>query len=731
MFVHRRNLSRLLLVIAGVLFLLLPPQSAGGQPAGAADAVLCNDTRADPDVRIPACTRLLDHPSEGINLADVYNHRGAAKVRKGDLDDAIADFTSALNQNPKSVDAFKNRGIAHHMQGNYNAAIADFNRALRFDAKSPDLSNARGLALFKKGEYDGAIRDFDKAIALDPKYKKAYVNRGLALHYERQLDRAIADFNVYLRLAPDDPTGYLDRASVRMDKGNFKGAVDDYNQAIRLDPNNSGPYTRRGEAWRLQGNLQQSLADHNKAIELNPNDKEAYNNRALTLKDQGKLDEAIADCDQAIMLDPAYDFAYATRGLIRRLKGNLGGSLTDLNKAVNLDPRSPVALTFRGDTLRESGNYDGALADFNKVILMILPDCVAAYTGRGLTYEKMGNLAKAKADYEKALSLSVEIDAGLAKPAKDLARAHLAALAAGPKESGGDTAKAVREAAEKARAELERFKEEAKLRENTAAEAAATAREELKSFKQQAERREKATPEVVPDPGTRVALVIGNSQYRNVEFLPNPQRDAEAVADTFRKLGFQVVAAQNLTLQQFRSAVDTFEEEVKKGADWAVIYFAGHGLEVGGVNFLVPVDAKLVADKDVKYEAVPLDDLLLAAGKAKKLRLVILDACRNNPFVPRMQKTMASRSIGRGFARVEPEAGTLVAYSAGDGQVAEDGDGEHSPFTQAFLKNVVQPRLEVGMLFRRVYDDVRAATHDNQEPATHYSLPGELFYFAK
>ncbi len=429
MFVNRRNLSRVLLVIAGVLFLLLPPQAAGAQTAGADEIQLCNDARADPDLRIPACTQVINHPGPGANLADVYNHRGVAKVRKGDPDDAIADFTNALNLDPRFVDAWKNRGIARHMQGNYDAAIADFNRALRLNGNSPDFYNARGAALFKKGEYNAAIRDFDKAIALDPNYKKAFVNRGLAFHFARKLNRAIADFDVYLRLAPNEPLGYLDRASVRMDKGNFKGAVDDYDQAIRLDPNNSSPYTRRGEAWRLQGNLQQSLADHNKAIELNPNDKEAYNNRALTLKDQGKLEEAIADCDQAIMLDPAYDFAYATRGLIRRLKGDLGGSLTDLNEAVTLNPRSPVALTFRGDTLRESENYNGAMEDFNKVILTILPDCVAAYTGRGLTYEKMDNLAKAKADFEKASALSADLDAGLARPAQELARTRLAALA--------------------------------------------------------------------------------------------------------------------------------------------------------------------------------------------------------------------------------------------------------------------------------------------------------------
>jgi tetratricopeptide (TPR) repeat protein len=424
-FVNWRNVSLLLLCVASLLFPLpaMPPASADARD-------FCNDPQADPDARIPACTQLLEHPGEAINRAEVYNHRGAAKMHKGSgyLNDAIADFTSALNENPRFVDAFKNRGLARKMQGDYNGEINDFNQAIRLNGNSPDLYNLRGSALLDTQAYNPAIADFTKAIALDPNYAKAYVNRGQTLVFTRQLGRAIADFGVAISLAPKDPKGYLNRAMARMDKGEFNGAIDDYNEAIRLDQNNSGHYTRRGEAWRLLGDFQQAFKDHNKAIALDPNDKEAYNNRALTFKGQGKLDEATNDCDQAILLDPAYEFAYATRGMIRRLKGDLWGSLTDLNKAVELNPRSPVALTFRGDTLRESDNINGALEDFNKAIL-IVPDFVAAYTGRGLTYEKKGDAAKAKADFEKALSLSADVDAGLARPAQALAGERRATIA--------------------------------------------------------------------------------------------------------------------------------------------------------------------------------------------------------------------------------------------------------------------------------------------------------------
>jgi hypothetical protein len=226
----------------------------------------------------------------------------------------------------------------------------------------------------------------------------------------------------------------------------------------------------------------------------------------------------------------------------------------------------------------------------------------------------------------------------------------------------------------------------------------------------------------------RVALVIGNSAYKSVPILANPTSDAKAIADALKAAGFSSVllsldldrAGMVRQIQEFQAQAD--------GADWAVVYFAGHGLQVDGTNYLVPVDAALRSDRDVDDEALTLDRILLALSGAREIRLVILDACRSNPFQPRLMKAGARFSGGRGLARVDPEAATMIAFAARDGQVARDGD-VHSPFVEALLQRLPTPGLEIGQLFRQVRDDVLARTEGQQEPFVYGSLPGRDFFF--
>lgn len=223
----------------------------------------------------------------------------------------------------------------------------------------------------------------------------------------------------------------------------------------------------------------------------------------------------------------------------------------------------------------------------------------------------------------------------------------------------------------------------------------------------------------------RIALVIGNGAYQNVAPLANPVNDAAAMARMFKDAGFDsVTLKQNLGVAEFRRALREFFD-VAQDADVAVVYYAGHGIQVGDVNYLVPVDAKLAAEFDVQDEAVSLDRVLTTLQPARQLRLVILDACREDPFRSRMKLSYVSRSIGRGLARVEPENNSLVAYAAKGGQIAEDGTGNHSPFTAALMKYLPVPGLDIRLALGRVRDDVQKKTANKQEPFVYGSIGGD------
>jgi uncharacterized caspase-like protein len=226
----------------------------------------------------------------------------------------------------------------------------------------------------------------------------------------------------------------------------------------------------------------------------------------------------------------------------------------------------------------------------------------------------------------------------------------------------------------------------------------------------------------------RVALVIGNSRYVAATALTNPAADARLIAASLKKAGFDSVDLQlDLGKSALEAQLRNFGNRAE-GADVALIYYAGHGIEAGGQNYLIPIDAKLERDRDLDVEATRLDTALLMSEGAR-MRIVVLDACRNNPFVSRMVRSLRSRAVGRGLAAIEPEGETLVVYSAKAGATAADGDGANSPFAQALAKRLPQPGLEISLLFRAVRDDVLKMTGRTQEPFTYGSLSGTAFYF--
>lgn len=225
----------------------------------------------------------------------------------------------------------------------------------------------------------------------------------------------------------------------------------------------------------------------------------------------------------------------------------------------------------------------------------------------------------------------------------------------------------------------------------------------------------------------RVALVIGNSSYQNVARLPNPTKDAEAIAQMFRKAGFEAVQLRtDLGYLDFRRTLRRFED-ASAGADIAVVFYAGHGIELDGTNYMIPIDAKLAVDRDAKDEAIELGRLTEAVQSSKRLSLVILDACRDNPFLNAMQRQhQAVRSTTRGRGLIDPTGemrrDMLIAYAAKEGSTANDGKGEHSPFTMAILHNLTEPGLDIRLAFGRIRDEVLKATNNQQEPYVYTSI---------
>jgi hypothetical protein len=228
--------------------------------------------------------------------------------------------------------------------------------------------------------------------------------------------------------------------------------------------------------------------------------------------------------------------------------------------------------------------------------------------------------------------------------------------------------------------------------------------------------------------GRRVAVVVGVGAYQTVPQLPNPPRDARAVAAALARLGFDTTLVVDPDRAQLEQAVRTLGEKARN-ADAAVFFYAGHALEADSRNYLVPVNARIESRRDVPFETVDLDLVGEQVEGRARMFVAFLDACRDNPFASRLFSSDRGIRLGTGLAAPASDAaGTLIAYATAPGHTAEDGDGEDSPFTTALLHHIATPNLEVRQLLGRVRKDVREATEGRQVPWESSALEGE-FYF--
>jgi tetratricopeptide (TPR) repeat protein len=631
-------------------------------------------------LRVIICGLVLLIVSAGTTRADDLDCN-APKVA---IDDCIAAWNRTVQaggvQGHDLAVAYQNRGVGYFRKGQDEQALADFEHAITLDPAYALGYRGRGSVLARRGDVDRAIKDFDQAIQLNQKDAATLANRGDAWRQKGDLDRALVDLDLAIQLDPNLVLAFAARGRLWESKGELNRGIADENEAIRIDPRNSIAFHTRGLCWQRKGELDRALADYDQAIRLNPGYAVAFFNRGLAFAQKGDIDRALADYDQAIHFNASLIGAFVNRGSIFLRKGNLDHALADFNEALRLNPRYSPALANRGLVLRRQGQIDRAIADFTEAIRLD-PAYSAAFTNRGLAYESKHDLVHARADFQAAVGLPPKYDNG--QWAHDTAQARLAVLSAAP----------------------------------------------VKPEPPVTGPQPNLTSSPVIRAGSRLALVIGNGGYRNAPKLPNPANDARAVAKTLRDIDFQVIEATDLDRAGMEAALLEFLQRAPSAAV-RLLFYAGHGLQIGGNNYLVPVDAMVASKNAASFELIDIDRILKGLDDEAHSNIIILDACRDNPFETRIAPSRSARSSGL-IAYQSIGSGTLIAFATAPGNTAADGSGVHSPFTTALLKHVGTPAIEVNQMFTRVRVDVAAATERKQIPWVNSSLLGEVYLGAE
>lgn len=510
---------------------------------------------------------------------------------------------------------------------------------------------------------------------------------------KREYSAALVVLQDAIKLDPKNPFAYQWRGTAYNRMGQYALAIPEFDQALRIDPRLAGALSGRGIARHFLGDSGTGLADLNASIAISSRDARTFYNRGMIYSDVGEQKHAIEDFEKAINLNPAMTDIYGAIGRAHLRLKQYDQAIKAYDEVIKHGGRERPH-SGRGNAYLNLGKYDLALADANQAI-RFNAGFVEGYMLRARIHLETAKFPEGIADYGKALSLDPKLlGAFLGRArARELARDYANSL----------------------------IDFEAALAIDQTHGVAIAGRDRIKA------KMGTATNTGVPQRG-RVALVIGNSRYGVIDNLPNAERDARLVSDGLRRSGFENVEVLiNGSRENTLAALASFNRRAA-AAEWAVVYYAGHGVELDGNNYLVPVDVQFANDADIPKESIALDHILNAVAGAGRLRLVILDACRENPLVAQIKGKEGSSS-GKGLARIEPETGTLVAFATKHGHLATDGAGQNSPFAESLVRRMNSPGLEINQLFRLVHDDVFAATNKVQQPFTYGQLSAQEFYF--
>jgi hypothetical protein len=509
---------------------------------------------------------------------------------------------------------------------------------------------------------------------------------------------------------------YGARANAYRARADLDRAIADFDEAIRLDPGRAFYLELRGNVWFAKRDYQHAVADYDRAVQLNPKLIPAYIGRASAHFARGDLDAAIADYQQAIGLNPRAAVLYIQRGNVWRRKGDLARAIADYSEALRIAPAMLGAHVTRGIALEAAGDRNGARADYAAAI---------ATEARGEGAARAQATARERlAMLDTAERSTAPMPQGANAPPAVPARSP--ATPASPSSSTTAPGLAIPPSAVMP-------PKTAGMPAPGAPGAVPTRQPPAPPANIVANASPTASVNAAPAQGAtgiRLALVIGNGAYVNATALSNPPNDAAVVAKTLREIGFEVIEGTNLDRAGMERLVRDFLHKAPS-ARLTLLYYAGHGMQVDGKNYLVPIDAKLTAPSDLAFETLELDKILAGLDDEARANVVVLDACRDNPLARSFaSKLGATRSAAvpaglAGYATVG--TGTLIAFATAPGQTALDGAGTNSPFTTAFIKHVRTRGIEVNQMLTRVRVEVAGETKNRQVPWANSSLLGEVY----
>ncbi|MGD9920077.1 MAG: caspase family protein [Pseudorhodoplanes sp.] len=711
--------------------------------------------------------------------------RGNLLRNRRSYDLAIASFSQVIRLQPSSARAFIQRAEVLILKGDDAAAIADLGEAIRLDPRSDTSLKTRAAAFQRMLDHDRAIADLTEAIRMNPADNSAFADRGASYFEKKDYDGAIADLDRVELLAPNymEPKSYMLRGRAHAAKQNHERAVADFERAIArggganaLTPEAAKEYAQGKQTLiaaklaaclSVDASLDERIRECERAVSESKVDKAELlgilKERSGEFVQKSEYDRAIADIGVSKALDPNEVWHAIAFAVLNLARGDADRAISEVNEGLKLNP-DPVGMAFlkvmRAYAFVEKRDFTAAIPDLNERV-EAEPHEIALRLMRGRAYLGAGQYREAMSDLDEVLRLKSEPGSDfndelllrlmpkLTLP-EDEVRALRDAARAGL-ERGSEPAAATPQAAEGVVPAPAAEAEPKEQQPESAIVAAKTVDDANKPIQQAAERdavakdegpasalfaartppaAEQAVPKVDKPAGKRVALVIGNAAYRHVPTLDNTITDARTMREVLARLGFEVIYGENLDRRAMGRHIGEFGIMVRD-AEAAIVYFAGHGSTFADIPYVVPVDSKYEKLGDIPSELIQVETLVGELRRAKGVRLVILDACRDNEreiVLKRQDAALRGEAtrggaVAGGLARLKNPDGLIVVYSTQHMTTASDGaPGGNSPFTGALARHLVTPGIDIKDALFRTANEVVNKTGNMQRPEIAISL---------